>query len=660
VVGRSNRPADAAAARNVAAVTDLMAVLLDDLGDGAEPAGRALELLRRQLNAGHAAVWSFSDGRARRALCAGDATGPGEIADPGDVTLIVNRLHRTRTIRCRPGEVAGVEPLLPEGSRSFIAAAAAHRGVVHGALVLNWEADALPYGPDAGPPLRIAAELLTRAVTAPLLRPSGQTTLAEAMLQSSTDAVIAIDCDGTILAVNRAWGELNRHGTAHFPGPGANYLDACRRYVDANDSAQAAEALRGIEDVCRGVSDYFEMIYSSEPTAERHYRMTVTRLQRPAGGALVAHVEITPDRVGNLSRVLGLKLFQELADTVPVPIWIVASDGALRYGNAPWTHATGGGDATDAGAGAIHWMNAVHPDDRDLLATAFRTAVARRDHLGVEARLRCADGGYRWWAFSGAPRFTPSGDLEEYIGACSDATAKRHARQELHEVGTKLVAAQEAERSRIARELHDDLGQQLALLAAQLETMAHPWAKASRFEGHERRAFAPSVQASLGQVRRTLQELAVSVHNMSHELHPARLKLLGLTLTLESLCRDVAHESGVQIHVTCAPIPSDVDESSALCVFRVTQEALQNVVKHSGAREVDVDLSATPSHLELRIIDRGRGFDPVTSESMGIGLLTMRERVELIGGHLRIETAPKRGTQIQAVVPIRSAAAAAS
>ena len=166
------------------------------------------------------------------------------------------------------------------------------------------------------------------------------------------------------------------------------------------------------------------------------------------------------------------------------------------------------------------------------------------------------------------------------------------------------------------------------------------------------------MQAGLAETRKGLQELASSLHNLSHELHPAKLKLLGLDQTLEALCRDVDAESGVRIDFERAGDHADMAESVALCIFRITQEALQNGVKHSGARHIGVRLIAGRSELTLRIVDDGNGFDPLSSQSTGIGLLTMRERVELEGGFLRIATAPGRGTTIEAIVPVKNTTAA--
>ena len=199
---------------------------------------------------------------------------------------------------------------------------------------------------------------------------------------------------------------------------------------------------------------------------------------------------------------------------------------------------------------------------------------------------------------------------------------------------SRLITAQENERIRIGRELHDDLGQQAALLAVKLDELSG-----------NARISAARLRAGVADAERLLHELAISIHELSHQLHPAKLKLLGLVATLEGVCRD----SGASF--TAAGVPADVPEQTALCVYRVTQEALQNAAKHSGAKQIRVRLDGAGTHLALRVSDNGCGFDPASSDRAGIGLVTMHERVELSGGRLRIHTALGSGTIIEATVP---------
>ena len=333
----------------------------------------------------------------------------------------------------------------------------------------------------------------------------------------------------------------------------------------------------------------------------------------------------------------------EVFDTVPVPLWIIGADGELWYANRAWQDLTGVRAVSRRPREG--WLQAVHEDDRVRCTTAFRSAAALRTRVEVDVRLRAADG-YRWWSLVGAPHPSPEGEVESFIGASHDTTASRHAQHRLRDLSARLVAAQEAERSRIARELHDDLAQRVALLASKLGA-------ASRA-----RPFSSSViRQHLASARHMLQELASGIHLLAHELHPPKLKLLGLGPTLKALCGEVSNGTHLLIHFTQRAVPPNVGDDAALCVFRVAQEALQNAVKHSTAKRVDVQLGADASHLTLRVIDDGRGFDPVQSQHVGLGLMTMRERVELLGGRLLVLSEPARGTTIEVIVPLLPAPA---
>jgi signal transduction histidine kinase len=152
----------------------------------------------------------------------------------------------------------------------------------------------------------------------------------------------------------------------------------------------------------------------------------------------------------------------------------------------------------------------------------------------------------------------------------------------------------------------------------------------------------------------TLQEIAAGVHELSHQLHPAKLRLLGLVATLQTLCRALSAESGIRIRWHTRGVPKNVGEELGLCLFRVAQEALRNAMKHSGATVIDVSLMATPAMMTLRISDNGAGFDPLTSPLTGLGLQTMRERVDLVGGVLAVEALHPHGTMVRVDIPLHA------
>ena len=200
--------------------------------------------------------------------------------------------------------------------------------------------------------------------------------------------------------------------------------------------------------------------------------------------------------------------------------------------------------------------------------------------------------------------------------------------ERIRDVGGRLLTAQELERSRIARELHDDISQQMALL--QLEVRE---------------------SGGSSKVSARLSAIAKSVHDLSRRLHPETLKLLGLVGALQSLQREHLR-SGLPVHFVHNDVPVDLSPELTLCLFRVVQETLQNSAKYSGASSVSVELSGSNGWLTLVVADDGRGFDVDKAWGKGLGLISIRERVEASGGQVTVESAPGRGTRFTVRVPV--------
>lgn len=212
----------------------------------------------------------------------------------------------------------------------------------------------------------------------------------------------------------------------------------------------------------------------------------------------------------------------------------------------------------------------------------------------------------------------------------------------IRSLSRRLLGEQEAERARIARELHDDINQQLTLLALELDRI-----RAGQLHVDIAKRLSHAVQ--------TAHEVATSVRELSHRLHPSRLQLIGLVAGLDSLRREVSPPH-LPIAFSHRNVPQEIDQEVALCLFRVAQEALANAVKHSQARHVRIELTGGASGLGMRINDDGKGFDIGRMPNGGLGLTSMRERVEAVGGVLEIRTAPGAGTHLRITMPIHSPA----
>jgi signal transduction histidine kinase len=220
-------------------------------------------------------------------------------------------------------------------------------------------------------------------------------------------------------------------------------------------------------------------------------------------------------------------------------------------------------------------------------------------------------------------------------------SALRASNDRNRDLAGRLIASQEAERERIARELHDDLSQKLALLNIDLDQLTR------RLERRDPE-LAPEAQVT----RQRAAEIASDVHELSHQLHPSKLKMLGLIRAMEGVCRDVAVQNDITVDFTHEGIPVSVSPATSLCLYRILQEALHNVVKHSGANRADVRLVRERDAIFMRIDDQGAGFDPEALGGTGLGLVSMRERVNHLGGRLTIGSAPGAGTRIGVHLPL--------
>ena len=227
----------------------------------------------------------------------------------------------------------------------------------------------------------------------------------------------------------------------------------------------------------------------------------------------------------------------------------------------------------------------------------------------------------------------------------SEATARARF-AEVQDLAGRLITAQESERRRIARDLHDDLSQKLAALGIELtHLVTQRWASPVAFEDAAR------------ELSERMGTIATDVHQLSHDLHPARLEIIGLVPALGGLCREVSLQHDLRIafrhRVSDRRLPAD----AALCLFRIAQEALNNVVKHSAATSATVRLAPTRVGVRLHIADEGQGFDRRMRRGGGIGLLSMRERVAFAGGTIAIRSAAARGTHVVVNLPIAADAA---
>ena len=332
--------------------------------------------------------------------------------------------------------------------------------------------------------------------------------------------------------------------------------------------------------------------------------------------------------------------FRALADAAPLMLRVAGVNGECILVNRGWLEFTGRRREDELGRG---WVSGVHPDDRPQVRDACDHAFRGAAEFSMEYRLRARDGAYRWILDSGVPWYAARGQLAGYVASAADVSERRRAQDRLRDVSGRLIAAHEEERRRVARELHDDVSQRLALLSVELEHLG--------LDGDDG-SIDPRWQA----LSRSAAEIAGDLHRISHRLHPTRLEALGLVAAIGGFCQEVWTRHHLQVRFTHDSVPRMVPGDLALCLYRIVQEALHNVITHSGVMEAEVHLARSGDGLVLRIADAGDGFTPERGENVGLGLLCMRERVHSLGGELVIQTAPGRGTRIGVRVDLQPTA----
>lgn len=353
-------------------------------------------------------------------------------------------------------------------------------------------------------------------------------------------------------------------------------------------------------------------------------------------------VDITERRQAEVAVRESEERFRLVANTAPVMIWMSGTDKMCNYFNKPWLDFTGRTFEQELGNG---WAEGVHGEDFELCVKTYTKAFDRKEQFEMLYRLRRHDGEYRWISDIGVPRFHDDGTFAGYIGSCLDVTERQRASEALSTIGRRLIEAHEQERTWIGRELHDDISQRLAMLALELNQWNHKNPADGNFSRRLIRA------------QRQVTDIVDAVQALSHRLHSSKLDYLGLAVAAKSFCRELSEQVKVEIQFSQSAIPATIPQEVSLSLFRVLQEALQNAVKHSGAGTLHVNLRGIPNGIELTVSDEGKGFDENNAVfHHGLGLISMRERIQMVNGVFNITTHPGEGTTVSARVPLAKAA----
>ncbi len=286
------------------------------------------------------------------------------------------------------------------------------------------------------------------------------------------------------------------------------------------------------------------------------------------------------------------------------------------------------------------FLQRIHPDDRKRVQTAIREAESGRKEYNIEYRILLDDGQIRWIDSRGRAELA-DGRTKVFRGASVDITKRKFAEEAVHDLSRKLINAQERERARLARELHDDLSQSLALLSIRLGEL------------HQKSGDPTFVESQVNDLTSEIERLSADVHRISHELHPAKLTQLGLESAMRGFCREMAAAQPIEVNFNAENVPRMIPDDVSLSLYRITQESMHNVIKHSGADSVEVHIKLEDGGIRLTVTDNGCGFDPKAAKTKeSLGLISISERIRAVKGTVQIDSSVGSGTRIEVHVPV--------
>lgn len=331
-----------------------------------------------------------------------------------------------------------------------------------------------------------------------------------------------------------------------------------------------------------------------------------------------------------------IQLFRDVFDASPIGIAVENLEGQPLFVNPAFCSFLG---FSAEELRTKHCVDFSPPEDASRDWALFKQLRAGLiDHYQLEKRYFRRDGSLVWGLLTISLLTRHPSPL--VVAMIEDITRHKQTEEALSNANQRLIQAHEEERTRIARELHDDIGQRIALLTIRLGDLQH-----------RESASVTELRSNFEEACGKLEELGRDVQALSRRLHSARLEHLGLEAAANAFCREFSGRQGLEIEFQAKDVPKQLPQEISLCLFRVLQEAVQNAAKHSRSNYVQVSIAGVADGIELTVRDTGIGFDPNEAVAKGgLGLTSMKERMKLVQGELFVESAPQCGTTIRAHV----------
>jgi PAS domain S-box-containing protein len=465
------------------------------------------------------------------------------------------------------------------------------------------------------------------------------TGLLAAIVASSDDAIVSKNLDGIITSWNKSAERIFGYTPNEAIGQHITLVIPPERHSEESDIL--ARIRRG-ERV-----DHFHTVRRAKNGSLLDVSLTISPVRDSSGrviGASKVGRDITAQKQVERALRESEQRFRVITDASPVLVWMSGTDKLCYYFNKGWLDFVGRTLEQESGNG---WAENVHPEDFDRCLQIYVANFDARRPFEMEYRMRHHSGQYRWILDRGVPRYAPDGTFEGYLGGCLDIHDQKEAAEKVRIADdmTRLMKAQDEERRRIARELHDSAGQTLAVLGMSLAQLVR------RAE-----SIAPELAREGKAIEAMVQQLHREIRTTSYLLHPPLLDESGLASALTLYVDGLAERSHVAITLDVSDnvgrLPSDLE----LAIFRLVQECLTNIYRHSGSKTAHIRVAREGESIRTEVQDHGKGMSPerlleIKSHGAGVGIRGIRERIRQFHGEMKIESNGS-GTSVIVSIPM--------
>lgn len=466
-----------------------------------------------------------------------------------------------------------------------------------------------------------------------------KTGLLAAVVASSDDAIVSKNLDGIISSWNRGAERLFGYSAEEAIGKHITLVIPEERHAE---EPAILDRLRRGERI-----DHFHTIRRRKDGTLLDVSLTISPVRDSSGrviGASKVARDITAQKQAEQALRESEQRFRVITDASPIMVWMSGTDKLCYYFNKGWLDFVGRTLEQECGNG---WAENVHPEDFDRCLQIYVSSFDARRPFEMEYRLRHHTGQYRWILDRAVPRFAPDGTFEGYVGGCLDIHDQKEAAENVRvaDETLRLMKVQDEERRRIARELHDSAGQTLTVLGLSLAQLVH------RAEG-----IAPELAREGKEIEGVVQQLHREIRTTSYLLHPPLLDECGLASAVNWYVEGLGQRSGIAIQLDISDnlgrLPSDME----LAIFRLVQECLTNIHRHSGSKAASIRIFVEAESLHAEVSDQGKGIPPerlaeIRSGGSGVGIKGMQERLRQFGGTMSVES-NGAGTRVSASIPL--------